>query len=130
MPGKPVIAAQLYTLRDSLKTPEEMVKTLRRVNKTLADWKKLSKEFKGYARAVKLKGRLDQVHLKDWGVMDDKEIWRAIGEGGIDWPAVFQACKAAGTRDYSAEQDSCPVTNDPFLSQAISRRNIKAMGLG
>ena len=82
------------------------------------------------AWALKMKGRLDQVHLKDWGVLKDQAVWRAIGEGGIDWPSVFKACKAAGTLHYIVEQDSCPITNDPFLSLAISRKNVKAMGLG
>lgn len=262
MVRKPVIAAQLYTLREFLKTPEDMQKTMRRVRKagyeaaqisgvgpiapaelrqlmldagvepigahvglddfrtdlgkviadchawgigyvaipwlprqnykTLKDWKMLFREFDGYAKALaredivvqyhnhkfefekfgirngsggrtildmlyantkllqaeldfgwisrgghdcvawalRMKGRLDQVHLKDWGIKDDKEVWRAIGEGGIDWPAVFRACKAAGTRDYIVEQDDCPITNDPFLSLTVSRRNIRAMGLG
>jgi len=261
MAKKYVVAAQLYTLRDFLKTPAEMAKTMARVKKigydaaqisgvgpidpaalnalmtdagvqpigahvglnefradlskviadckawgigyvaipwlprqefkTLADWKKLFKEFDGYARVCaqaglvvqyhnhmfefekfgirkgaggrtilemlyaetrllqaeldlgwvtrgghdpvawvrKMKGRLDQVHLKDWGVCDDQPIWRAVGEGGMDWPAVIRACKAAGTRDFIVEQDACPVTNDPFLSLAISRRNLAAMGL-
>lgn len=262
MAMKTVIAAQLYTLRDHLKTPAEVVKTLARVRKigyahaqisgvgpmdpadlrkammdadvepigahigieqfredekkviatchawgvqyvaipwlhrerckTLADWKKLFKEFDGFAKrfakegvivqyhnhmfefekfgvkkgaggktildmmyegtqhiqaeldfgwvvrggecpvawAKKLKGRLDQVHIKDWGVVDNNPVWRAIGEGGVDWPAVFKACKASGTTDFIVEQDECPVTNDPFLSLAVSRKNIKAMGLG
>lgn len=82
------------------------------------------------AWVLKLVGRADQVHLKDWGIQDDQPIWRAVGEGGIDWLAVFKACKAAGTRYYIIEQDSCPVTNDPFKSLAISRANVRAMGLG
>jgi sugar phosphate isomerase/epimerase len=79
---------------------------------------------------LKMRNRLDQVHLKDWGVKDDRPVWRAIGEGGIDWVAVFKACKKAGTKHYIVEQDSCPITNDPFLSLAVSRANIRAMGLG
>ncbi len=79
--------------------------------------------------ANKMKGRLDQVHLKDWGIIDDKPEFRAIGEGSIDWPAVIKACKAAGTKDFIIEQDSCNVTNDPFLSYSISRRNVAKMGL-
>ncbi len=261
MPTKYVVAAQLYTLRDFLKTPADMPKTMARVKKlgydaaqisgvgpidptelnkimtdagvrpigahvglnefradtgkvladckawgveyvaipwlpykdfkTLADWKKLFKEFEGYARccakegvvvqyhnhmfefekfgirkgaggktildmlydgtkllqaeldlgwvargghdpvawARKLKGRIDQVHLKDWGIVDNQPVWRAVGEGGIDWPAVIKACKASGTRHFIVEQDACPVSNDPFLSLAISRRNLQAMGL-
>ena len=259
---KPVIAAQLYTLRDFMKTPDEMARTLTRVRQigydaaqisgvgpidpaelrrlmlaagvepvgahvgldafradvqkviadcqawgvsyvaipwlpyqamvTLDDWKRLFKEFEGFARLLrkagltlqyhnhmfefekfgirqgkggttildllyrhtrllqaeldigwvvrgghdpvawvgKLAGRIDQVHLKDWGVIKNEPVWRAVGEGGIDWPQVLKACRRAGTRYYIVEQDACPVTNDPFLSLKISRRNIKAMGLG
>ena len=159
--------------------------------KTLADWKKLFKEFEGYAKrfakagivvqyhnhafefekfgikngkggktlldmlyentkvlqaepdfgwiargganpvlwAQKLKGRIDQVHLKDWGIVDDKPEFRAVGEGSIDYPAVIKACKASGTKDFIVEQDSCVVTKDPFLSYSISRANLKTMGL-
>jgi len=82
------------------------------------------------AWAKKLKGRLDQVHIKDWGVINDQPAWRAVGEGGIVWPEVFKACKASGTKCYIVEQDGWPVTNDPFLSVAVSRKNIKAFGLG
>lgn len=259
---KPVIAAQLYTLRDFMKTPADMPKTLRRVkqlgydaaqisgvgpidpaelralmlaagvepigahvgiaafrtdiDKVIADchawgvsyvaipwldckacqtpaqWKALFKEFEGFARKLaknglilqyhnhmfefekfgikngrggqtilemlyrntrllqaeldlgwvargghspaawvqRMAGRLDQVHLKDWGVVNNEPVWRAVGEGGIDWPSVFQATRKAGTRYYIVEQDSCPITNDPFLSLKVSRQNLKAMGLG
>jgi sugar phosphate isomerase/epimerase len=258
---KTIIAAQLFTLRDHLKTPGEVVKTLARLRKigydhaqisgvcpmdpaelrkimmdadvepigahiginqfrdaekkviadchawgvqyvaipwlsrenckTLADWKKLFKEMDGYAKrlktegivvqyhnhmfefekfgvkngtggktildmlyentqhleaeldfgwivrgghcpvawAKKLKGRLGQVHLKDWGVIDNNPVWREIGEGGIDWVAVYKACKASGTTDFIIEQDNWPATNDPFLSLAISLKNLKAMGI-
>ena len=264
MAQKPVIAAQLYTLRDFLKTPEDIKTTMKRVKKigydaaqisgvgpiaptelrkimqdagvdpigahvgieqfrndlkgvidtchkwdigyvaipwldcknltTLAAWKSLAKEFNAFGKALakeglvlqyhnhmfefekfgvkngkggetfldmlfrttnpaflqaeldlgwvargnqspvawvlKMAGRLDQVHLKDWGIKNNEPVWRAIGEGGICWPCVFKACKTAGTHFYIIEQDNCPITNDPFLSLAISRKNVKAMGLG
>ncbi|NLB69632.1 MAG: sugar phosphate isomerase/epimerase [Lentisphaerae bacterium] len=79
--------------------------------------------------AKKLKGRLDQVHLKDLGIVADKPVFRAIGEGSIDWQDVIKACKAAGTRDFIIEQDACPLTDDPFLSYSISRKNLIEMGL-
>ena len=260
MAMKTVIAAQLFTLRDHLKTPAEVVKTLallRKIGydhaqisgvcpmdpaelrtimmdadvepvgahvginqfrenekkvlatchawgvqyvaipwlsrencKTLADWKKLFKEFDGYAKrfakegvtvqyhnhmfefekfgvkngaggktildmmyegtqhlqaeldfgwvarggecpvawAKKLKGRLGQVHLKDWGIKDNNPEWRSIGEGGINWPAVLKACKASGTTDFIIEQDECKDTGCPFNSLARSLKNLNAMG--
>lgn len=79
--------------------------------------------------AQKMKGRLDQVHFKDWSIVDDKPEFRAVGEGAIDWPSVIKACKASGTKDFIVEQDSCAITNDPFLSYKISRENLKQMGL-
>ena len=79
--------------------------------------------------AQKLKGRIDQVHLKDWGIVDDRPEFRAVGEGSIDYPAVIKACKASGTKDFIVEQDTCVVTKDPFLSYSISRANLREMGL-
>ncbi|MCL1856147.1 MAG: sugar phosphate isomerase/epimerase [Kiritimatiellaeota bacterium] len=81
------------------------------------------------AWAAKMKGRLDQVHFKDWGIANDQMIFREVGEGSVNWPAVIKACKAAGTRHFIVEQDACPVTNDPFKSIAISRANLTKMGL-
>lgn len=79
--------------------------------------------------AQKLKGRLDQVHLKDWGIVGGNPEFRAIGEGSLDWPAIIKACKASGTKDFIVEQDTCVVTKDPFRSYEISRRNLLDMGL-
>ena len=155
--------------------------------KTVADWKKLFKEFDGYAKrfakagvnvqyhnhdfefekfgikngaggttildmlyngtkflqaeldfgwvarggydpalwAAKLNGRLDQVHLKDWGIVGGKPEFRAIGEGSLDWARIIAAAKKSGATDFIVEQDSCKVTNDPFVSYAISRKNLK-----
>ncbi|HAU38667.1 MAG TPA: sugar phosphate isomerase/epimerase [Phycisphaerales bacterium] len=81
------------------------------------------------AWAKKYKGRLDQVHLKDWSVVNNQPTWRAIGEGAIDWLPVLKACKAAGTKDYIIEQDSCTVSGDPFKSVQISYENLRKMGL-
>ena len=79
--------------------------------------------------ALRMAGRADQVHFKDWSIVDDQIVWRAIGEGGIDWPEVLKACKKAGTRYYIIEQDTCPVTNDPFKSFTISLAYMKSLGL-
>jgi len=79
--------------------------------------------------AAKMAGRLDQVHFKDWGIQNDQMIFREVGEGSVSWPCVIKACKAAGTKHFIVEQDACPMTNDPFKSIAISRKNLQAMGL-
>ncbi len=79
--------------------------------------------------AKKMKGRLDQVHLKDWGIKDNEPVWRAIGEGGIEWADVIKAAKKSGTKDFIIEQDSCTITKNPFKSLAISFENVKKLGL-
>lgn len=72
-------------------------------------------------------GRVDQVHAKDWGIVGGEPGWRAVGEGGLNWPAIIEACKHAGVKTYTVEQDNCPVTNDPFKSSAISFQNLSNM---
>jgi len=81
------------------------------------------------AWCARMKGRMDQVHLKDWHILNGEPAWAEVGEGNLNWPAVLAACKAAGVRTYIVEQDQCPVTNDPFKSIEISLRNLRAMGL-
>ena len=76
-----------------------------------------------------LAGRVDQVHAKDWGIVGGAETWRAIGEGGLNWPAIVKAGRAAGVKMYIVEQDTCPVTNDPFRSLAISFDNLMQLSL-
>lgn len=77
--------------------------------------------------AQRMKGRMDQVHLKDWGLINGEFIFRAIGQGRINWPAVIKECKKGGTHTFIIEQDSCKATNDPFKSLAISREYLKPL---
>ena len=76
-----------------------------------------------------MKGRMGQVHFKDMVMLNDQPAMAEIGEGNLNWPAILKACKAAGVRDYLVEQDTCPVTNDPFKSLEISFNNLRKMGL-
>ena len=82
------------------------------------------------AWCARMKGRMDQVHLKDWMMLDGQPAWAEVGEGNLNWPAILAACRKAGVRQYIVEQDDCPVTKDPFRSIAVSHRNLRAMGLG
>jgi sugar phosphate isomerase/epimerase len=78
---------------------------------------------------ARMKGRMDQVHLKDWMMLANEPAWTEVGEGNLNMPAILKACKKAGVRTYIVEQDACPVTNDPFKSIEISLRNLKRLGL-
>lgn len=75
--------------------------------------------------AQRMKGRIDQVHLKDWSLINGEFCLRALGEGRIDWPRVVKECKKSGTHTFIVEQDSCPATKDPFRSLSISREYLR-----
>ena len=78
----------------------------------------------------RLRKRIDQVHVKDTVMLEGKgAVFAEVGEGNLNWPRILKACQAAGVRDYIVEQDSCPITNDPFKSIAISYDNLRKAGL-
>lgn len=74
----------------------------------------------------KLSGRLPLVHLKD--MADDAEAgFSEVGNGILDWPAIFAATAAAGTQWHIVEQDTC---KRPCLeSVEISLRNLQIWGI-
>ena len=76
-----------------------------------------------------MKGRLDQVHIKDFAMLNAEPNWTEAGEGNLNMPAILKACKAAGVKDYIVEQDTCVLTQNPFRSLEISYNNLQAMGL-
>ena len=75
----------------------------------------------------KMSGRMPVVHLKDMIMFNDQQTMAEVGEGNLNWPAIVQACRAAGVQWYAVEQDICQ--RDPFESLKISYNNLKAMGL-
>lgn len=76
----------------------------------------------------KVKGRADLVHFKDMAIVGREQRFAEIGEGNLNWPAILDACKDAGSRWYIVEQDRC-YDRDPFDSLGLSLKNLKAMGL-
>ncbi len=59
-------------------------------------------------------GRIPAVHLKDMSVSNDRQQRMAVvGEGNLNWPAIFAACRDAQVRYYIVEQDDC-YGEDPF----------------
>jgi sugar phosphate isomerase/epimerase len=70
---------------------------------------------------TKYAGRVPLVHLKD---MSEDGDFRPVGEGNIDYPALFAAADAAGTKHYIVEQDQCS-TATPLESVRISFENLK-----
>lgn len=76
----------------------------------------------------KVAGRIPAVHLKDMARMNDgQQVMAEVGEGNLNWPGIFAACKAAGVKWYIIEQDICQ--RDPFESLEISLKNVQSWGL-
>jgi sugar phosphate isomerase/epimerase len=74
---------------------------------------------------TRLSGRVPLVHLKD---MDSDGSFAPVGTGTVDYPALFAAAEAAGTKFYMVEQDSCQAPLTPLESIKISIENLKAWG--
>ena len=73
-----------------------------------------------------LSGRLPLLHLKD--MADDPERgFSEVGNGILDWPAIFAAAQAAGVQWYIVEQDTCQ--RPPLESVEISLRNLQSWGM-
>jgi sugar phosphate isomerase/epimerase len=52
-----------------------------------------------------------------------------VGEGNLNWPAILDACKKAGTKHYIVEQDANWVRNSAFKSLEVAYENLTGMGL-
>ena len=73
-------------------------------------------------------GRQPLLHLKDMTIGPNREQRMAeIGEGNLNWTAIFREAKAAGVKWYLVEQDSC-YERDPFESLKISYQNLNQLG--
>jgi len=73
----------------------------------------------------KYPGRCPLVHLKD--MAEDRKSFAEIGEGILDFKAIFAACEEVGTEWYIVEQDSC--SRPPIESVRISFENLKSWGM-
>ena len=77
----------------------------------------------------KFAGRAHNVHLKDMTIAHGREQRMAyVGGGNMNFPAILEACKDAGTEYVLVEQDDCYVEN-PFECMAKSYEYLKAQGL-
>lgn len=72
--------------------------------------------------------RLSAIHVKDMAIDGQRNHKMCeVGNGNLNWPAILQAARTAGTRWYIIERDAGEL--DPFESLEISLRNLRAMGL-
>ncbi|HOK04351.1 MAG TPA: sugar phosphate isomerase/epimerase [Victivallales bacterium] len=66
----------------------------------------------------KLDGRLPLLHLKEYGIVDNKVTMLEIGNGNLNWEKIVKAAKKSGTEWFIIEEDTCRI--DPFESLKIS----------
>ena len=72
----------------------------------------------------KLNGRIECVHLKDYGITVKTEaesgkvkfepVFKPVGDGTVDFKKVVAAAKASGAKYFLVEQDNAPTFDDPF----------------
>ena len=76
----------------------------------------------------KLKNKIRILHLKDYRVSGRQRQYAEIGQGNLDWPAVFSRCKQYGIPYAVIEQDADFLNGDPFESLAMSRKFLVESG--
>ncbi len=74
----------------------------------------------------RLHGRCPLLHIKDMEP-GEEQFFAEIGEGVLDFDAIFREAEAAGTEWLVVEQDAC--RRPPFESIAISYHNLQKMGV-
>lgn len=75
----------------------------------------------------KYASRVPLIHLKDMTAAPENDF-AEVGEGIMDFDAIFDAALTAGGRYYIVEQDRCK-NHAPLESAAISLRNLQKMGM-
>lgn len=76
-----------------------------------------------------MKGRMDQIHFKDGVMLGDRFAICEVGQGNLNWKGIIQACRDIQIKTIFVEQDSCPVTKNPFKSLKMSYEFLSRMGL-
>ncbi len=75
----------------------------------------------------RMRERLPLLHIKDYGVNEERRaVYREIGQGNLDWPAIISAAEESGCQWYIVEQDADWADDDPFKSLQMSLDYIKA----
>lgn len=75
----------------------------------------------------RLSGRVPCIHLKDMACVSREQRMAPIGEGNINFDAIFRAAQKAGTKYMLVEQDDC-YGDDPFDCLKRSYQYLTAKG--
>jgi len=71
-------------------------------------------------------GRVPVIHVKDMAG-DEEGFFAEVGQGIIDYPAIFEVAPGAGVKYYLVEQDVCK--RPPLESIKISIDYLKSLGI-
>jgi len=77
---------------------------------------------------VKLKGRVETIHFKDYAIVNKQRKTYEVMEGNMNWKAIFEACKQADVEWAFVEQDDCN-GRDVFDCLKTSFNNLSKVGL-
>jgi sugar phosphate isomerase/epimerase len=72
-------------------------------------------------------GRCSQLHFKDMGIINNKQVMPPIGEGNLNWEKIIKVAKKAGVKYCLVEMDE-PII-DAFESLKRSFEYLTSMGL-
>ena len=75
----------------------------------------------------KYAGRVPLIHIKDM-TAGENPTFAEVGEGTMDFDAIFAAAGIAGGEYYIVEQDQCK-NHPPLTSVEISFKNLQKMGM-
>ena len=72
----------------------------------------------------KLTGRLDILHLKDYGRNKDTSFFASVGDGNLNWEGIMYEAQCAEVKYFVVEQDDCN-GESPFDALARSREYLE-----
>jgi sugar phosphate isomerase/epimerase len=75
----------------------------------------------------RFKNRVSEIHLKDMGIIKNKQVMPPIGEGNLNWERIIDACNKAKVKYCLVEMDT--PTIEPFEALRASLENLKRLGL-
>lgn len=71
-------------------------------------------------------GRVPVCHYKDRTMLKSERTFAPVGQGNMNYKAIFKACEETGVQHAMIEQDIC--RKDPFECMAESRAHILSLG--
>lgn len=75
----------------------------------------------------KFKGRVSQVHFKDMGIIENKQVMPPIGDGNLNWEKILKACRKSKVKYCLVEMDNPTIEHFEALKRSFE--NLKSFGV-